>query len=69
MIYNRSIAMNFDCLKEECTFWDAKSNECTDDEVYIDPDTGETCCRYYDGAISEDDYIDLVDECRTEYDE
>jgi hypothetical protein len=59
----------FECLKGECQYWNEELNECSDDEIFIDPDTGETCCRYYDGAISEIDYSDLVDECTTEYEE
>ena len=54
------------CEDKNCMYWDTFDGECCDDETFIDPDTSEVCCRYYDGAISEEDYKELMDNCETE---
>ena len=43
-------------INNECQYWDVTENACCDEEVYINPENGETCCRYLDGAVSEEDY-------------
>lgn len=47
-----------ECEINECTFWDSNQEVCEEEEVYINPETGETCCRYLEGAIPEDEYKD-----------
>jgi hypothetical protein len=49
----------YECeINDECSYWDETENTCLNDDVYINPETGESCCKYLDGAISEDDYKD-----------
>jgi len=54
--------MKDDCEDKECMYWDNHDVSCCDDETFINPDTGEVCCRYFDGAISEEDYKELFDD-------
>ena len=49
--------MRFGC--KGCTYnMGVDSNPyCTDDEEWVDSETGEDVCRYREGAISKDDFL------------
>jgi hypothetical protein len=56
----------YSCQMKDCFYWDKIEEICLDDEVFIDTETGEPCCRYYDGAMNEEDYQEWYDEYENE---
>jgi len=42
--------------KEQCYFWHATHERCTDTAEYVNRETGEPMCRYNDSAVHVSEY-------------
>lgn len=43
-----------ECRREECEHWSAEESICDDEVEYIDPEHGDVCCRFREGAIEKE---------------